>query len=315
MKACKRTQRIKNVVAAVMMTVVITMVTFTAGIQADAAGTTDNTMKKAMDALLDVICFDDATAYVSLGIGTAAEAHEAHDNCVKEILSNILTEEMADIYYNDFEESIDNMLSKAAFRVDNVKMQGSSGVMTISYKQLNYFPKVDECYTEYVKLMTDKWVKDVASAPDANELVDYMVCIVLLSMEDTLEEATYGSQFQANIKLDFNEDEPEELIDFIFNSLFDIGKLESYVVPDKTHTVLRGYAYNHGLFYSLETGNAFIGEVKDGQRNGRGIYIWSDGERYAGGFTNGKRNGYGVYIWANGEKQEGWWVNDKQVKK
>lgn len=313
MKICERRQRTKNAVIAVMMTVVMTMVVLIPGIHAEAAGTNNNDIKKAMEALLDVICYDDATAYVSLGIGTALEAHETHDNFVKDILSKILNDEMADTYYTDFEESIENMLSKAVFRVDSVKMQGNSGVMTISYRQLNYFPKVDENYKEYVKLMTDKWIEDLASAPAADEMVDYMLCMVLLSMENTLEEATYGTQLHAIVGFDFNEDEPEELLDFIYNKLYDIGKLESYVIPDNTHTVLRGYASNHGLSYSLETGNVFIGEVKNGQRNGKGIYIWADGERYAGGFTNGKRNGYGVYIWASGEKYEGWWVNDKQV--
>ena len=53
----------------------------------------------------------------------------------------------------------------------------------------------------------------------------------------------------------------------------------------------------------------YIGEIKNGMRDGRGIRTWNDGERYEGDWKNDKRDGKGVYTLKNGEKYEGDYKN------
>jgi len=56
-------------------------------------------------------------------------------------------------------------------------------------------------------------------------------------------------------------------------------------------------------------GDRYEGELKDGKRNGRGIYIYPDGSRYTGEWRNGQKHGWGIYKWTNGNQYEGEWAN------
>ena len=47
-------------------------------------------------------------------------------------------------------------------------------------------------------------------------------------------------------------------------------------------------------------GEKYVGEYKDGQRSGQGIYIFADGRKEVGEFKNGKLNGYAITYFANG---------------
>ena len=51
--------------------------------------------------------------------------------------------------------------------------------------------------------------------------------------------------------------------------------------------------------------------MKDGQRNGKGIFIWSTedskGHRYQGEWKDDKMRGKGLYIYTNGQKYNGDW--------
>lgn len=40
-------------------------------------------------------------------------------------------------------------------------------------------------------------------------------------------------------------------------------------------------------------------------RNGEGVYKYSDGSLYSGTFLNGEKNGNGIYYYANGDIYEG----------
>jgi hypothetical protein len=84
----------------------------------------------------------------------------------------------------------------------------------------------------------------------------------------------------------------------------------------------------------LSGGDRFVGEFRNGKRNGQGTYTWGngnryvgefvndkiegqgtftfkDGARYVGPFRNEKRNGRGTYTWADGNVYVGDFVNDK----
>jgi hypothetical protein len=60
------------------------------------------------------------------------------------------------------------------------------------------------------------------------------------------------------------------------------------------------------------SGSVYRGEWRNGVRHGEGVFEWSDGEKYEGEYVNDQRHGYGVYHWSNGLRYEGQWRNDKR---
>ena len=66
----------------------------------------------------------------------------------------------------------------------------------------------------------------------------------------------------------------------------------------------------------IEFDNGYYeGEVIDGKRTGKGVYIWKNGDRYEGDFVDGKCTGKGVYIWKSGSRYEGEVVDGKRTGK
>ena len=55
----------------------------------------------------------------------------------------------------------------------------------------------------------------------------------------------------------------------------------------------------------------YIGEMENGERNGKGIYIFKDGETYDGEWKDNLKNGRGIYCFNNGDIYEGEWKDDK----
>ena len=58
-------------------------------------------------------------------------------------------------------------------------------------------------------------------------------------------------------------------------------------------------------------GNKYVGEWRDGKRNGQGTVTFANGEKYVGEWENDKRNGQGTYTWANGNKYVGEFKDSK----
>ena len=58
-------------------------------------------------------------------------------------------------------------------------------------------------------------------------------------------------------------------------------------------------------------GNMYIGEWKDGKRNGQGTYTFQEGSRYEGEWKDGKYNGQGTYTLIDGNRFEGEWKDGK----
>jgi clan AA aspartic protease (TIGR02281 family) len=52
-------------------------------------------------------------------------------------------------------------------------------------------------------------------------------------------------------------------------------------------------------------GGVYVGQVRNGLRDGQGTYVWADGRRYTGSFKDGFSDGRGIYTLPNGEKYEG----------
>jgi len=51
----------------------------------------------------------------------------------------------------------------------------------------------------------------------------------------------------------------------------------------------------------------YVGDFRDGELSGKGIYTWANGNRYEGDYRDGKPNGKGVYTRPSGTRYEGGW--------
>jgi len=56
----------------------------------------------------------------------------------------------------------------------------------------------------------------------------------------------------------------------------------------------------HGL-----KGDKYVGEFRDGYRNGQGTFIWSDEGKYEGKWKDGKFHGQGTFTFSDGNKGVG----------
>ena len=64
-----------------------------------------------------------------------------------------------------------------------------------------------------------------------------------------------------------------------------------------------------GYYGKIDTLNrlSYIGEWKEGRREGHGKLTWKDRDVYVGEFKANTREGRGTYTWANGASYEGQW--------
>ena len=64
--------------------------------------------------------------------------------------------------------------------------------------------------------------------------------------------------------------------------------------------------------YTFANGDIYVGDWRDGKRNGQGTNTWPNGEKYVGEYKDDKRNGQGTYTLPNGEKYVGEYKDDKR---
>lgn len=62
----------------------------------------------------------------------------------------------------------------------------------------------------------------------------------------------------------------------------------------------------------LSDGDRFVGEFRNGKRNGQGTYTWGNGNRYVGDFVDDKIQGQGTFTFKDGAKYVGPFVNEKR---
>ena len=60
-------------------------------------------------------------------------------------------------------------------------------------------------------------------------------------------------------------------------------------------------------FGDEETQPKYQGQVKDGEPNGLGVIIYTNGSKYVGGWENGKYQGQGTFTKPDGKKYVGSW--------
>ena len=59
---------------------------------------------------------------------------------------------------------------------------------------------------------------------------------------------------------------------------------------------------NEQQTFTFQNGDKYVGEFKNGNRNGQGTYTFSNGDIYVGEWKDGKQNGQGTYTYSNGDK-------------
>tara|TARA_R100001463_G_scaffold96675_1_gene151138 strand:- start:6499 stop:9207 length:2709 start_codon:yes stop_codon:yes gene_type:complete len=65
--------------------------------------------------------------------------------------------------------------------------------------------------------------------------------------------------------------------------------------------------------YTWESGDNYVGEWKDGLKNGQGAYIWKDnGDKYVGGFKDDTMHGKGVWT-LEGEEEVSWYWEGNEL--
>ena len=75
---------------------------------------------------------------------------------------------------------------------------------------------------------------------------------------------------------------------------------------------MTGYKHNCYGTHTFEDGGKYVGEFKDGVRNGQGTYTFENGGKYVGEFKDGVLNGQGTYTFADGGKYVGEFKDGKQ---
>ena len=60
-------------------------------------------------------------------------------------------------------------------------------------------------------------------------------------------------------------------------------------------------------------GKKYVGEIRDGKRNGQGTHTWPSGQKYVGEYRDDQRNGQGTMTFPNGRVESGRWENNEFV--
>lgn len=58
-----------------------------------------------------------------------------------------------------------------------------------------------------------------------------------------------------------------------------------------------------------ETGEIYVGDVADGERNGKGRIVSATGEIYSGDWRDGQPHGHGIFAWPDGTRYVGGFVD------
>ena len=61
--------------------------------------------------------------------------------------------------------------------------------------------------------------------------------------------------------------------------------------------------------------NRYVGQWKNGARNGYGVFFYSNGARYEGEWKNNLKNGFGIMLYEEGKKYIGRFEEDRLVDK
>jgi hypothetical protein len=107
--------------------------------------------------------------------------------------------------------------------------------------------------------------------------------------------------------------ECNKMFDFISKTKI-TKNLKNLIIEVLLSTIHINETYGKQIIYVEEHDNGkYEGDIKDGKREGYGIYYYSTDYIYEGEYKNGHKDGHGSYIYANGNKYEGWWKEEKKL--
>ena len=78
---------------------------------------------------------------------------------------------------------------------------------------------------------------------------------------------------------------------------------------ENIHTSPDGARYKETRYY---TGGKYVGQCKDGKRDGEGTFYYKNGKTYVGSWKDDKKNGFGKETFASGSRYEGYYKNNKK---
>jgi len=130
----------------------------------------------------------------------------------------------------------------------------------------------------------------------------------------------FSQKFVTNYKYTLNEEEQIEFLkskhaDYVVFDNLGYSSTNRYLYPamvkypGKFKELLHLKDPDTHLF-KFTPDNGYTGEWKDGQKNGKGVYVYQNGHKYDGEWKDNKRNGFGKYSWLNGKYFEGEWKNE-----
>ena len=95
-----------------------------------------------------------------------------------------------------------------------------------------------------------------------------------------------------------------------------IKKVENFMKENKQKEEINNSLTEKEIIYDV---GKYIGQSKNGLKEGKGIFLYESGQykgdRYEGFWGNNEREGYGVYIFSNHNRYEGDWKNGKKEGK
>jgi len=99
-----------------------------------------------------------------------------------------------------------------------------------------------------------------------------------------------------------------------------IGEVKQFHIPISEHSKVtgiyegntkNGIPWGTGGYCAYKDGSEYLGEWKQGKKNGVGVYIYTNLDKYEGKFVGNRRCGAGKLMCKNGDVHDGLWDHDK----